>query len=62
MHCPCFSVKEVCLLLMICEGPELITLRSVVVDDYYLGRYDAPDFRNMWELIDRKLTTGRLMR
>lgn len=59
---PCFSVEEVILLLVECHGTELITLRSVILDDFKLGRYSPKDFGNMWILVDRKLRTGKLVR
>ena len=58
---PCFSVEEVILLLVECQGYELLTLRSVLLDDYKKGRYSPTDFGNMWILIDRKIRTGKLV-
>jgi hypothetical protein len=61
MKNPIFSLEEVTLLLFKCEGKELLYLRSVVTDDYNLGRYNSTDYANIFTLIDRKLHTGKLI-
>lgn len=59
---PIYTLEEIVFLLCECEGTELLKLRFVVLDDYRQGRYSREDFSNIWTLIDRKLTTGRLLR
>lgn len=57
---PCFTLEEIFVLLCECNGEELFILRAVVVDEYYLGRYNREEFSHIWTLIDRKLRTGKL--
>jgi hypothetical protein len=56
---PVFSTEEVILLILVCEGLELVYLRSIIYDDFNLGRINPEDFGHMWTLIDRKLAYGR---
>jgi hypothetical protein len=59
---PCFSIEEFILLLHICDFEELSILQSVILDDYTRSRYSTTDFKNMWILIDKRLTSVRYKR
>lgn len=58
---PVFTLEEIFILLCECNGKELFILRSVVLDEYCLGRYNREDFSHIWTLTERKLRTGKLI-